>query len=138
MIDIIKNKFKSYGYEFNEEKHIITFSKKNLTFKLIKQRFKEIELYFSNSCYKNIKLDFTLEIFENNLSLDSLVKNQIGDRTENEILKYYYKLIFEKGLFLVRNKEEKVDNFINWYENESDKIYNDYLIKLKDKVNSKN
>ncbi|WP_142785927.1 hypothetical protein [Changchengzhania lutea] len=132
MIDNLKSKFEKYGYKVNEDNSILYFTKKNIVFKLIKQRFNEIEIYFSNSSSNNIKLDFTLEIFEDNLSIEYLISKRLGDKTENQILKYFDKLVFETGLFLVLNKKDEVEKFIKWYKNKSELVYREYLIKLKE------
>ena len=139
-IDDIKKKIRTYEYAIKSNKNRINFKKHSTEFILIDQRYEGWEIYYKNNSFfsQTIKIDFTLKMFVTTTSLKNILDEFENKRIENKNRPMHEitseainELMFNYGLFLVKEDNEKTKQFVNWYLKNSDEIYSNYLKGLK-------
>lgn len=125
----ITKKISKYDFEISKfELDNVNFIKENIRVNFKKQRFDGWELYFIYNESTEIKIDFTLEIFESNRKMEDIVKFFEGGFTaQNSYLTYLFILLFKEGLFILKNEKDKIIRFLNWHEENSESCYSEFL-----------
>lgn len=125
----ISQKIKKYNFEiYNTELENISFRKGDIKINFRKERFDGWELYFIYKNNAEIKLDFLLEIYTCGRTIKDIVKFfEGGFNRELDSLIYLFILLFKEGIFILKNDDKKINEFINWHNKKSEYYYSEFL-----------